>query len=131
MAFVFYLKAFNSDISVMIQSLRGNTLLQAFNLAVQAENNLIDVGKLAPYPTMPVFPEMSTQVMEEVTPSTSTPQSMYSFPTPQTTIHSASLVAKVNDMKNLLRSFSNEIVNLKRAQVSPTKPPFKQNFQGN
>lgn len=73
MAFVFYLKAFNSDISVMIQALGGNTLLQAFDLAVQAENNLIDARKLAPHPTMPVFLEISTQVIEEAAPSTSTP----------------------------------------------------------
>lgn len=60
MVFVFYLKAFNSDISMMIQSLGGNTLLQAFELVVQAENNMIDIGKLAPQPLMPVFPELSS-----------------------------------------------------------------------
>lgn len=48
MAFVFYFKAFNFDISVMIQSLGGNTLPQALDIAVQAKNNLINVGKLAP-----------------------------------------------------------------------------------
>lgn len=80
MAFVFSLKTFNSNISVMIQSLGGNTLPQAFDIKVQAENNLIDARKLAPRPTMPVFPEISTQVLEEATPSMSAPQSMYSFP---------------------------------------------------
>ncbi|XP_059066219.1 predicted GPI-anchored protein 58 [Cryptomeria japonica] len=84
MAFVFYLKDFNSDIVVMIQSLGGNTLPQAFDIAVQAKNNLIDIGKLSPHPIMLVFSEISTQVMEEAAPSTSAPQSMYSFPTPQT-----------------------------------------------
>lgn len=48
MKFVFYLNPFNSNISVMIQSLRGNILSNAYDLAVQAEINLIDAGKLAP-----------------------------------------------------------------------------------
>lgn len=127
MAFVFYLKAFNSNISVMIQSPGANTLLQAFDIVVQAENNLIDVGKLTPHHIMPVFLEISPQVLEEATPSTSILQSIYSYPTPPL----SSLVAEVSDMKNLLRSFSNEIFNLKRDQVSPAKPPFQQSFQGN
>lgn len=118
---------FNYDISIMIQSLGGNTLSQAFDIVLQAENNLIDAGKLAPRRIMPVFLEISTQVVEETAPSTSAPQSMYSFPT----LQFASLAVEVSDKKNLLRSFSNKIVNLKRAQVSPTKPPFQQDFQGN
>lgn len=32
----------------MIQSLRGSTLPDAYDLAVQAENNLIDDGTLPP-----------------------------------------------------------------------------------
>lgn len=34
-AFVFYLKAFNFDISIMIQSLGGNTLPDTYELTVQ------------------------------------------------------------------------------------------------
>lgn len=34
-------------------------------------------------------------------------------------------------MKNLPRSFSNEIVNLKRSQIPQTRPPFQQNYQSN
>lgn len=85
MEFVFYLKAFNSDISVMIQSLGGNTLSQEFDIAIQAENNLIDVGKLSPRPIMPVFPEISHQTPKELVPSTSTLQSIYVYPDPQQT----------------------------------------------
>lgn len=76
---------------------------------------------------MLVFPEISPQVLEEAAPSTSAPQSIYSYLAPSP----SSLAVKVSDMKNLLRSFSNEIVNLKRAQVSLAKPPFQQSFQGN
>lgn len=132
MAFVFYLKSFNSNILVMIQSLGGNTLPQAFELAVQAKNNMIDVGKLALRPLMSVFPDLSNRASKEVVPSTSAPQSMYMYPRPQQ-VHSppqSSLALEVSHMKNSLRTFSNEIVNMKRSQIPPARPPFQQNFQG-
>lgn len=102
MAFIFYLKAFNFNKSVMIQSLGGNTLSQAFDLAVEAENNLIDVGKLVPRPLMLVFLELSNQVPEPAaTPSSSTSQSMYAYPDPQQASlpPPSSLAVEVNDMK--------------------------------
>lgn len=117
----------------MIQSLRGNTLLQAFELAVQAKNDLIDVGKLALRPLMSVFLELLSQALEPVMPNTSTPQSMYMYLRPLQA-HSpptSSLAVEVSDMKNLLRNLSNEIINLERSQISPARPPFQQNFQGN
>lgn len=55
-AFLYYLRAFNSSISVMIQTLGGNTLLAAYQLAIRAENNLIQAGQIAPRPPMPIFP---------------------------------------------------------------------------
>ena len=57
-AFLYYLKAFNSDISVMIQSMGGRTLPGAFDIAVRAENSLIQVRKLPPRPPMPYFEEI-------------------------------------------------------------------------
>ena len=57
-AFLYYLRAFNSDISVMIQSMGGNTLPGAFDTTVKAENNLIQAGKLPPRPLMPYFVEV-------------------------------------------------------------------------
>lgn len=58
MAFFFYLKAFNCNISMMIQSLWGITLLGAYDLAIQAKNNFIDAGKLPPRPPMLVFTKL-------------------------------------------------------------------------
>lgn len=138
MAFVFYLKDFNSNILVMIQSLGGNTLPQAFDLAISTENNLIDEGKLSPQPLMHVFPNLSNQpnglnIPEMAIASSSSPQSMYSYLGPQqeNLPPPSSLAAEVSDMKNLLRSFFNEIVNLKRSQIPQTRPPFRQNYQSN
>lgn len=116
MTFVFYLKAFNSDISVMIQSKGGNTLPQAFDLVVSVEINLIDAGKLSPRPLMPIFPDLSNQVVELVVPSSSASQSMYVYPDSQQASPPppSSLAVEVRDTKNLLTSFSNEIVNPKK-----------------
>lgn len=64
----------------MIQSLGGNTLLDAYNLAIRAKNNLINVRKLPPRPHMPIFPKLSTPVQDQASPSSSTPpQSMYVY----------------------------------------------------
>lgn len=61
MAFYFYLKVFNLDIFVMIQSLGGITLLQVYVVVVRPKNSLIDAKKLHPRPLMPIFPEMLFQ----------------------------------------------------------------------
>ena len=55
-AFLYYLRAFNSDIAVMIQSMQVVTLPDAYDVAVRAENSLIQAGKIAPRPPMPIFP---------------------------------------------------------------------------
>ncbi|KAH9293755.1 hypothetical protein KI387_041040, partial [Taxus chinensis] len=55
-AFLYYLKALNSDISMLIQSMGGTTLPAAYSIAIRAENCLIQAGKLAPRPPMPFQP---------------------------------------------------------------------------
>lgn len=82
---------------------------------------------------MSIFLELSNQVLEPAMPSTSVPQSMYVYLGSQQASMSSplSLAAEVNDMKNLLRYFSNEIINLKRTQIPRARPPFQQNFQVN
>lgn len=42
----------------MIQSMGGNTLPQAFDIAVRAENCLIQAGMIARRPPMPIFPSL-------------------------------------------------------------------------
>lgn len=89
----------------------------AYNLAIRVDNNLIDIGKLLPKPSMPIFLELSAPVQDQASPSSSIPpQSMYVYPNTQQSdfVTSTSLVAEVNDMKKLLKNFSNEIINIKR-----------------
>ncbi|KAH9289667.1 hypothetical protein KI387_033784, partial [Taxus chinensis] len=40
-AFLYYLKALNSDISMLIQSMGGTTLPASYSIAIRAENCLI------------------------------------------------------------------------------------------
>lgn len=61
-AFLYFLKALNNDIAVMIQSMGGVSLPDAFEIAIRAENSLIQVGKLAPRPPMPIFPDIHSNV---------------------------------------------------------------------
>ena len=66
--FLYYLKTFNSDILVMIQSMGGRTLLGAFDIAVRAKNSLIQARKLPPRPPMPYFVEIQPLVPAMVPP---------------------------------------------------------------
>ena len=61
-ALLYYLKAFNSDISIMIQSMGGCTLPGAFDITIRAKNNLIQARKLPPRPPMPYFLEIQPLV---------------------------------------------------------------------
>lgn len=59
-AFLHYLIAFNSDIATTLQTMRGDTLLDAYKIATREKNNLIQGGKLAPSPPIPLFLDMPT-----------------------------------------------------------------------
>lgn len=61
-AFLYYLKALNSDIAMSLYTMGGTTLPATYDLAIRVENTLIQASKLAPRPPMPLFPEMPTQV---------------------------------------------------------------------
>ena len=39
----------------MIQSMEGVSLPKAYDIAITAENSLVQVGKIAPRPPMPIF----------------------------------------------------------------------------
>lgn len=115
----------------MVQSLGGDTLPDAYDLVVRGENSLIDVRKLPPRLPVPMFVEISSKIQEEVAPNTyATPLSlMFVYPnTKVSTSGSSSLVAEMNNIKNLLRIVSNEFVSIKCQQVTPPNPP--QNYQG-
>jgi hypothetical protein len=63
----------------------GNTLPVAYDLAIRVENTLIQAGKLAPRPPMPLFPEIPTQVPTVAPiPTTSTSQPLVVAPVAST-----------------------------------------------
>lgn len=78
-AFLHYLRAFNSDISTTIQTMGGDTLPDAYEIAIRVENILIQGKKLAPRPPMPFFPDIPNHqpiIATTPTPSTSQPLSL-------------------------------------------------------
>lgn len=56
--FIYYLRALNSDIVIMIQSMGGAIFLEAYALTIWAENCLIQARKLTPKPLMPLYLEL-------------------------------------------------------------------------
>ena len=46
----------------MIQSMGCVSLPQAYNINVRDENSLIQVGKIAPRPPMPIFPNIQSNM---------------------------------------------------------------------
>ncbi|KAH9317847.1 hypothetical protein KI387_019616, partial [Taxus chinensis] len=40
-------------------SMGGNTLPDAYDISIKAENNLIQAGKLAPRPSMPIWADLA------------------------------------------------------------------------
>ena len=80
-AFLHYLRAFNSDIATTIQTMGGDTLPNAYDIAIRAENILIQGGKLAPKPPMPFFLDVPNhQPAMALLPTTSTSQSLAPVP---------------------------------------------------
>ena len=59
-AFLYYLKAFNSDIATTLQTLGGDTILATYDISIKEESTLIQEGKLALRSPMPLFPDMPT-----------------------------------------------------------------------
>ncbi|KAH9308533.1 hypothetical protein KI387_036444, partial [Taxus chinensis] len=66
----------NSNISMLIQSMGGTTILAAYSIAIRAENCLIQAGKLAPRPPMPFYPNLES-------PRTSQVPNLALIPTPR------------------------------------------------
>lgn len=67
-AFLYYLRALNSDIVVMIQSMGGVTLPTMFDIAIRAENNLIQADKISPRPPMSIFPDIQPSMSIQIPP---------------------------------------------------------------
>ena len=98
-AFLHYLRAFNSDIANTIQTMRGDTLPNAYDIAIRVENILIQVGKLAPRPPMPFFPDVPNhQPAMAPLPTTSTSQSLILVPQASTSSNG------IDEIKEMMQS---------------------------
>lgn len=109
--FLYYLRALNSDISIMIQSMGGTNLPIAYDLAIRAENSLIQAGKIAPRPPMPIFPELhpipkAIPSLASIPPLLAPPQQVSNPVVNQS--------QELNKIKKALQIVSNELVSLKK-----------------
>lgn len=112
-ALLYYLRALNSDIFVMTQSMDGNNLPGAYDLAIRAENSLIQARKIAPRPTMPIFPELHP-VPEAILSLTSIPPLL--APSQQAISPVVNQSQDLDEIKKALHIVSNELVTLKKLQ---------------
>ena len=86
--FLHYLRAFNSDIDTTIQTMGGDSLPNAYDIAIKLDNILIQGGKLAPRPPMPFFPDVPNhQLAMAPLPTTSTSQSLVLVPQASTSLN--------------------------------------------
>ena len=128
----------------MIQSLGGNTLPNAYQIAIRAKNNLIQAGQIAPRPAMPIFlvaPRLPLAEPLQVAPLAVIP-AVPALPAPGTSQNALQIDAsaqsnELQEIKGFLQNFGNEIVNIKKQQSQnyrpyqqPTQPGFQKN-QGN
>lgn len=67
-AFLYYLRALNCDIVVMIQSMGAVTLPTTYDVAIRIENSLIQARKIAHRPPMPIFPNIQPLMPLQVPP---------------------------------------------------------------
>ncbi|KAH9331807.1 hypothetical protein KI387_003915, partial [Taxus chinensis] len=115
-AFLYYLKALNFDISMLIQSMGGTTIPVAYSIAIRAENCLIQAGKLAPRPPMPFFPSLES-------PSTSQVPILAPIPTPrnqnssEASTSSSSASNELQEVMKQLQNLGNDLVTLKRQKA--------------
>jgi len=124
-AFIHYLKSLNPDIAIMIQSMGGTVLLDAYDIAIKAENCLIQAGKIAPRPPMPLF--LEAPVIQPVVAPIPTTTSIGPLITPT--------VEKEDERDALIRKLSNELVLARRqptqqnAQSRRLYQPTQQTYQ--
>ncbi|KAH9327816.1 hypothetical protein KI387_043750 [Taxus chinensis] len=129
-AFLYYLIALNSDISMLIQSMGGTTLPAAYSIAIRAENCLIQAGKLAPRPRMPLYPSLES-------PSASQAPVLAPIPTPrnqssnEASTSSPSAPNELQEVLKQLQNLGNELVTLKRQQAQGFRPSYQPQAQPN
>ena len=101
----------------------GNSLPQSYEIAVRAENCLIQVGKIAPRLPLPIFPDIQSNMPLVIPPFATLP----TVPTLQIAATSDSTATGPSQelqeiknsqqkMENILQTIGNELVSLKKQQ---------------
>lgn len=125
--FLSYLRALNSNILVTIQSMGANTLPNAFDVAIRAENCLIHAGKIASRPPMPIFLEI-----QPIAPLLEPPLVIVP-PLPMLNYQVAAQANTImlpnqefqefkNEMKTMFQGFGNKMTNIEKQVYQNTKP---------
>lgn len=122
-AFLYYLKNLNSDISVMIQSMGGQSLPQAYSIAIRAEN--IQAGKIAPRPPMPYFSDIHPNMPLHIPPLATIPV----VPAIESAGSQTNAIAgpsnELQEIKTFLQTLGNELTSMKKQQYQGPRPPFQ------
>ncbi|KAH9321005.1 hypothetical protein KI387_015644 [Taxus chinensis] len=117
-AFLYYLRSLNNDTAVMIQSMGGNTIPAALYLAIRAENNLIQVDKIAPRPLMPIFSNIQSLV-----------PAINSIPIAASqAVTNPNQPTKLSELKSILQAFGNKFVSIER-QLAQAYRSYQAPFQ--
>ncbi|KAH9311994.1 hypothetical protein KI387_027029, partial [Taxus chinensis] len=96
-------------------SMGGITIPMAYSIAIRAENCLIQAGKLAPRPPMPLFPILES-------PNTNQAPNLAPSPIPrnqssnESSTSSPSAPNELQEVMKQLQNLGNELVTLKRQQ---------------
>ena len=66
---MYYLKAFSPKLAHQIKNKKVTIFLEIYRVAIEAESNLITMGKLLIRIVIPLFPEIPSQSKSRVTPT--------------------------------------------------------------
>ena len=83
----------------------GDTLPNAYDTAIKVENILIQVGKLAPRPPMPFFPDVPNH-QPAMAPLPTTSTSQFLTPAPQDATYSNGIDEIKEMMQSMMQNFS-------------------------
>ncbi|KAH9323648.1 hypothetical protein KI387_018287 [Taxus chinensis] len=115
---------------MLIQSMGGTTIPAAYSIAIRAENCLIQAGKLAPRPLMPLYPSLESS-------STNQAPVLSPIPTPrnqssnEASTSSPSAPNELQEVMKQLQNLGNELVTLKRQQTQGFRPSYQSQNQPN
>ncbi|KAH9308584.1 hypothetical protein KI387_036495, partial [Taxus chinensis] len=105
-------------------SMGGTTIPMAYSIAIRAENYLIQAGKLAPSPPMPLYPKLEN-------PSTSQAPTPRNQSLSEAFTSSPSASNELQEVMKQLQNLGNELVTMKRQQAQGFRPSYQPQAQPN